>query len=333
MSIDGPTPHRLGYTLSRRRFLKVTASAAGGSLLQPLARAAPESELRMPRGRPPSRVVQVQSRQVVDGPVVHAALASEMLQKALTSLTGTSTIGQAWQSILKPDDVIGLKFNLSGQEVIGTTSTLADVLIGSIVQAGWRSAQIVCIEAPDGTEARHGTTPAHQGYDSSPTDFGSGADQYASVLRQVTALIDVPYLKTHNIAQMTCTLKNLSHGLIKHPARYHRNGCSPFVADIVSAPPIRSKLRLCLVDAFRVVYARGPDATTETISDEGILLASFDPVATDTVGLARLNDIRRRFQLGPIARSGSEVGYLAEAHRRGLGIALWHGIDLIQTEP
>lgn len=266
------------------------------------------------------------------GPEVHRPLLGEMLQKALTSLTATGAIDQAWRSILKPEDVIGLKFNRSGQKIIATTTVLADVLIGSIVEAGWRPEQIVCIEAPQGTEVRNRTTPARRGYASTTTIFKSGADQFASVLDQVTTLIDIPFLKTHNIAGLTCALKNLSHGLVKHPARYHQNGCSPHIADIVAAAPIRSKLRLCLVDALRVVYDGGPEATAATVSDEGILLASFDPVATDTVGLAILNEIRQRYELGPICGLEVDLGYLGAAHRRGLGAALWHGIDLVRLE-
>ena len=164
------------------------------------------------------------------------------------------------------------------------------------------------------------------------TDFNSGSDQFAAVLKQISVLIDVPFLKTHNIAGLTGALKNLSHGLVKHPARYHGNKCSPYIGDIVAAEPVRTRLRLCLVDALRVVYEGGPAATTATISDEGILLASIDPVATDTIGLMVLNEVREREGLPRIARSGEEVDYIAAAHRRGLGVGIVHGIDWVRLE-
>lgn len=317
--------------VSRRQFLGFGAALAGGSLLRSARSiASQQPKLVMPRGAPRSRVVHVRSRMVVDGPIVHRTMFKEMLEEALTALTGAKDIAQAWRAILKPDDVIGIKFNRSGQAVIGTTGVVADVLIASITEAGWEPARLVCIEAPADTEARYRTPPPRMGYVADATDFGSGSDQLASVLGQVTALIDVPFLKTHNIAGMTCALKNLSHALVKHPARYHRNGCCPYIADIVGLPEIRNKLRLCLADALRVVYDRGPEATAETISDEGVLLVSFDPVATDAVGLTLLNDARRRNGLEPIARSPGALGYLAAAHRQGLGIALLHGIDLVR---
>jgi hypothetical protein len=253
-----------------------------------------------------------------------------MLEKALLALTNAENPAQAWSSILKPNDVIGIKFNRCGQEVLGTTDTVAEVLTTSLVEAGWKPDQIVCIEAPMSTTQRLVTRPPQPGYAKAVVDFGSGCDQLASVLSQVTALINVPFLKTHNIAGMSCALKNLSHGFVKHPARYHRRGCSPYIADIVGLTEIRGKLRLCLVDALRVVYDRGPEATAETISPEGLLLASFDPVATDTVGLSIINDIRQRNGLGPVATSAADLEYLAAAHRGGLGIVLSHGIDLVR---
>ena len=328
MAQPSPRDLNLRKTFSRRRFLGVAAALAGGPWIEPLRGATADALRAVSGGGRRSRVVQAQNRHVVKGLEVHHRLLAEMLQGTLTSLTDTPTIAQAWRSLLPQDDVIGLKFNRSGQQIIATTAALADVLIASLVDAGWPADQIVCIEAPPGVEARTGTRPARTGHDSKATDFGSGSDQLASVLNEVTALIDIPYLKTHNIAGMSCALKNLSHGLVKHPARFHGNGCSPFVADIVAIPQIRAKLRLCLVDALRVVYDRGPEATPETISGEGALIASRDPVATDALGLVLLNDIRRQRNLDPVAPSAEDLGYLAAAQQIGLGVARWHEIEL-----
>lgn len=328
-----PNDKHIAAQLTRRRFLKSTAGLAGSAICNPAFAKGNEQTLHLPAGMPLSRVIQVQSPYAVKGPNVHRALFSEMLAKALTSLTGRSTIRNAWHAILKPDDVIGLKFNRSGQRIIATTSTVADVLITSLIDAGWRRNQIVCVEAPAETSKRLGTTTPRAGYSSILTDFDSGEDYFASVLDQITALINVPFLKVHNICRMTCALKNLSHGLIKHPARYHSNGCSPYIADIVAAKPIRSKLRLCLADALRVAYDGGPEPTADTLHDHGTLLASFDPVALDTTGLAILNDIRRQYGYEPIARSAADIPFLAAAHNRALGIAVWHGIELIRLKP
>ena len=151
-------------------------------------------------------------------------------------------------------------------------------------------------------------------------------------MNQVTALISIPFLKTHNLAGMTCTLKNLSHAFVKHPARYHDGGCAPYIADICALPQIRAKLRLCLVDAIRVVYRGGPEARADRVRDAGLLLASFDPVAADAVGLSVLNELRREAQLEAVAETPGQLRYLADAHRKGLGVAVLTGIDLIRRD-
>ncbi|MFQ5414384.1 MAG: DUF362 domain-containing protein [Phycisphaerae bacterium] len=324
--------------VTRRRFLGATAALAAGVARSVVAareaerpgdRAGHDERLMLRPGTPRARVVLVRSPHVVQDATVHHTVLGEMFDAAMRSLVGTRTTADAWRSILVPQDVVGIKFNRSGQAALGTTDAVADTLLHSLADAGWPSDRIVCIEAPQ-VAARHGTRSPLAGYDPAPADFGSGSDHFAAVLGQVTALINVPFLKTHNIAGMTCCLKNLSHGLIKHPARYHRNGCSPYIGDIVAARPIRGKLRLCVVDALRVVHDGGPEARPDGTTDEGVIIASFDAVAADSVAVSALSSARRRHHLPPVARLPEDIGYLAAAHRRGLGIAVREGIELIE---
>lgn len=316
--------------LSRRGFLGVAATVAGGTLLPHPLRAQDVPKLGLPPGKEPSRVVLAEQRMAVDGHRVHRIVVKEMLEKSMIELTQKGTILDAWMSVLNHDDIIGLKFNRSSQQIIGTTDTFAEILIESILESGYRPDRIVCIEAPRGIAEKYGTQAPRRGYDLKPVDFGSGSDQLASVVGQVTAFVSIPFLKTHNIAGLTCSLKNLSHAFVKHPARYHRNGCSPYIADIVNLPQIRTKLKLCIADALRVVYDKGPEATSNNIQDVGVLMASTDPVSMDTVGLTLLNKIRREQGLPKIARRAENIPYLVEAHRHGIGVAATHGINLIQ---
>lgn len=318
-------PNRL--VPSRRGFLKIAAAAAGGLIAERSLADVPESELLMPPGVAPSRVVQVSSSLITDGPTVRRPLLAVAVERALTGLTNEPTSAKAWKSLLGSAGVVGLKFNRSGQAVIGTAGSLAEVLVASLGEAGWPPDRVICIEAPAATLGKLGTRPAAIGFDATRTDFGSGSDEFAAVLGQIDALVSIPFLKTHNIAGLTGGLKNVSHGLVKHPARYHANGCAPYIGDIVAAPPIRSKLRLVLIDALRVVFDGGPTARADRMSDEGTLLASTDPVAADAIGLSVLNEVRSRKSFTSLAESAEGVPHLAAAHRRRLGIAVRHGID------
>jgi hypothetical protein len=313
---------------SRRSFLHATLGVAGGALL---ARGDPQTDealLDLGPGQAPSRVAIARSPRTLDGPTVHVSFVRELFEAALQDAVGATTPYDAWHKILEPEDIIGLKFNRSGQRVIATTDAVAEALVTSLVDAGFQRSRIVCIEAPAETTKRLRTATPRPGFDAEKTRFTSGADEFALVLRQVTALISVPFLKTHNLCTLTCALKNLSHGLIKHPARFHDNACSPYIADIVAAPPLRAKLRLAVVDALRVVYADGPAATSHNIADNGGLIVSTDCVSTDAIGLAVLNDVRDRAHLKPVATSAGQIPYLVAAHRAGLGVAAAHGIEL-----
>jgi len=254
-----------------------------------------------------------------------------MLAATLQTVTGATSVRGAWDRLLRADDIVALKFNKSGQFVIGTTTLLASTLIESLVVSGIEPDRIMCLEAPPGVAERFGCRPPRMGYDAEATSFASGSDQLLRALGDVTALINVPFLKDHNIAGLSCALKNLSHGLIKHPARYHADGCSPFVADIVALPAIRGKLRLNLVDALRVVYHGGPEATSHNVADLGMLMASEDPVAVDSVGVQIINDVRERLGMSHLVAGPQDIAYLAAAHDRGLGVAVSHGIDVERT--
>lgn len=287
-----------------------------------------EVVLRVPAGHPPAHVVEVRNPRAIGDERAHPTILAESLALALTTVTGATTVSAGWRALLQPNDIVGLKFNRSAQRTLDTTLDVGSAILGSLLDAGFNPNQIVCIEAPQKLTERFGTRSPRPGFDLEPTDFDSGRDELASVLHQVTAIINVPFLKHHNIAGITCSLKNLSHAMVKHPARYHRNGCSPYVADINRIPHLRDKVRLHLVDGLRIVADGGPDPRGGVIANAGVLLAGRDGVAVDTVAVAILNDVRARHDLPPIARTAADVSYLAAAHRKGLGIALPHGIRL-----
>ncbi len=311
------------HILGRRDFLATTAWAAASV---PMARLA-ALETAFNNDHVP--VVRVASDHVVRGRYIHAAVLNEMLDLTLTRLTGQDSAATAWRSLLRSDDLIGLKFNGSGAEALATNEMFADTVIASLLAAGYEERQIVAIEAPEKIYQRHGVMRPTRGWQLKPTDFGSGQDQLSAVLDQVTAIVNVPFLKTHNIAGITCSLKNLSHALVKHPARYHGNHCSPFIGDIVSLPQIRQKIRLNLVNALRVVFDKGPEPQSVYTWDAGMLLGGIDPVATDSSGLEIINSQRVVHGLKKIDPILAAV-YLQEAAKRNIGVYRLHEIERIK---
>jgi len=311
------------FGMSRREFLAAATVAAGSARVPELIAGSVPA-----KSSPEIDVVQVTSDHVVRGRQVHHAVMSELLDLSLRGLTGAATAADAWRSILRPDDVVGIKFNSSAAETLGVSEPFAEALVHSLFDAGFAGDQIVPIELPEYVVKRLGVKSPDRRWQVNQVDFGSGQDQLAGVLDQVTAIVNVPFLKTHNIAGVTCSLKNLSHGLIKHPARYHGSHCSPYIGDIVSLPQIRDKLRLNLVNALRIVFDGGPEARDDCTWDSGIILAGVNPASVDSFGLELINSQRTILGLAAVDDPVIKSAYLMAAEKRGLGLINTHRMEI-----
>jgi hypothetical protein len=280
-----------------------------------------------------SIVAHIRHKEVIDGARVHDTLLSEMFDDGLRIITGERVAADAWHKLLKADDIIGIKFNHVGSDELNTTTPFATQLVAALQKAGFPPERILLIEAPPRLTRRLKTRPAVIGFSGGPVSFGSGEEELAAVLQEVTAIINVPFLKTHNIAGMTGCLKNLSHALIRQPGKYHANACAPFVGDIVALPAIRKKLRLHLVNALRIVYRGGPAVELDSAFTHAGLLMSTDPVAADAVGIDVLNDQREKLKLPAI---GDQDGYIPHVHaaaQRGLGTDDQDYIQVVAPPP
>jgi len=307
---------------TRRQFLKHSAGLAAGALTAQRRSFGFDSQpttSAVAPGQAAGRVVELWSDRVVAGRMVHRHILREMLERGIQEFFGQPSAAEGWRTLLKDDDVIALKFNQSGAAGIGTTPVFARALVAGLLAADFRPEQLVLLELPKRVIEPETRRPA-QGWTQRVYDFGSGRDRLMAVVEEVTAIINVPFLKTHNIAGMSGCLKNLSHAFVRHPGRFHANGCDPFVADIVALPAIRDRVKLHVMDALRVVSAHGPDAREEDIDLAGTVLISRDPVAADTVGQDILDARRLVRGLPRLAKDSGRLPILATAARKGLGI-------------
>lgn len=320
---------------NRRTFLKRVGQAglatmAGGLLAGRSLQAAQDPATTLPvlQTRPDtgpidsllkSTVVHIRRSEVVDRQTIHPPLVREMLEESLKVLTDTLRPADAWNRLFKPEDVIGIKFNQVGAKEFNTTEAIAAQLVASLGDAGFSPARIMLIEVPAPLGASLGTRPEVTGWSGGEVAFDGGSEELAAVLQEVTAIINVPFLKTHNIAGITGCLKNLSHALIRHPGRYHDHGCAPYVGNIVALPQIRNKLRLNIVNAIRALYKGGPNVRPDGTWDHAGLIVSQDPVAADAVGLEIINDRRGRLGLASIGTGSGHVPHIRAAAELGLG--------------
>lgn len=299
---------------------------AHDGLLPPTPAMRPETDPIAPEIK--SIVAHAQRDELVDEHKIHVMLLREMIDDCVRTVTGAARAADGWRRLLHADDVIGIKFNQVGFERLQTSDLMAEQLVTSLGEAGFAPERIMLIEAPESLARRLRTRPRVFGFSGPEIDFGSGKEQLSAVLQEVTAIINVPFLKTHNIAGMTGCLKNLSHSLIRHPSRYHANGCAPFVADIVGLEPIRTRLRLNIINAVRAVYRKGPDVLDDNVWNHCGLIASTDPVAADAVGIDVVNDHRALVGLPPVGNAHGQVAHVQDAAEKGIGTDDQDYIDL-----
>jgi hypothetical protein len=268
-----------------------------------------------------SRVVDIRSDKVLRGSSVDSLELEAMLRRAITTLTRASTHEEGWRSILGEARRIVIKFNSVGAEVLRTTDSLARVLVSELGRAGYAADQIALVEVSRYLAQELGTREPPAGWGQA-IPVGDRAEPLANYLLEANAIINVPFVKTHQIAGMSGSLKNLSHAVIRHPARYHADGCSPFVGQVVGSAEVASRLRLNVTNALRIVVDRGPDAQEEDLVHCGGLIVGFDPVAVDSIGLGLLSVERRRKGLPWTIR----VPHLVAAGDDGVG--RWRPSDI-----
>lgn len=279
-----------------------------------------------------SIVVDLCNPMVIASRKVHENALLGMIEKSVCLVTDQTETKNAWATLFGVDDIIGIKFDEVGYEALDTADVLAAQLVRSLEQAGFTRQRIVLIEVPTALVRKLGTQPRIFGWQARETSFGSGSERLATVLDQVTAIINVPFLKTDNIAGISGCLKNVSLPFIYRQSPYLQNGCTPYIADIAALPQIRSKLRIHIVNGLRAVFDKGPGVHPDAIWRRGGIIVSKDPVAADSVSINRLDEYRLDMKLPPIGDRMGRVPHVHTAALRKLGTDDPDYIRLIQPE-
>lgn len=219
------------------------------------------------KGADKSKVILIREREVLksDGNPDKRIL-SDMMDKAITTLTGINNPSDAWKSIIKPDDIVGIKSNNWGH--LPTPEALEEILKERVSDAGVQEQNI------------------------SVRDQGVLRDP---VFQKSTALINVRPLRTHNWSGVGTLIKNYIM-FTKKPWTYHPDTCAD-LAKIWKYPEVAGKTRLnILVMLTPLFHGTGPHHfNKEYIWKYYGLLAGFDPVAVDSVGVRILENKRKEY--------------------------------------
>lgn len=109
-------------------------------------------------------------------------------------------------------------------------------------------------------------------------------------LIEADAWINIPILKNHGGAKMTCAMKNYM-GIVWDRRAFHQNDMQQCIADICTW---EKKPVLHIVDAYRILFQNGPQGKSAAdVASVKSLIVSTDIVAIDTAALGLFNQVKK----------------------------------------
>ena len=306
----------------------------------------PRSPLGMP-GLFPGRVVDVFHPGAIENRRVSAPAVRAMVDAGMKALTGETNPKDAWARFFVPADIVALKVNPSGVPGTVTSIPLVREVVAALNGVGVPSRNIIIYDRNSNqleVNGYHALVPpgvrvvgldqrwavkkdARGGYD--PNAFCEmdcfGERETRSYLATVvsteaTKIIDLPCLKEHNASGVTGCLKNLAYGSFNNVDRTHaspKTYTDPVIAVMCTAPTLRNKSVLHIMDGVRAVYHGGPFAwNPDFVWEAKTLLFGTDPVALDRIELEIVEEKRRSLGVPPLAdRNPANLGSTAEMQR------------------
>jgi hypothetical protein len=249
-------------TISRRQFIKsASAAAIGGSILLR------GQETQTPAKAGKSRVVLIRDENVLDeNGVPKPGVIQEMLDQGITALTGKGDAVGAWKTIIRPDDIVGIKNNR--WSYLRTTPQVEAALKKRIMDAGVTESAIAV------------------------DDLGVLRNP---IFQKSTALINARPMRSHHWAGVGSLIKNYIM-FVPEPIAYHPDSCAD-LASIWEKPVVKGKTRLnVLVMLTPQFHSVGPhNFNPKYVWKYYGLMLGFDPVAVDATGLRIIEAIRREF--------------------------------------
>jgi uncharacterized protein (DUF362 family) len=256
--------------------------------------------------------------------------------------TGDSTPESAFSRLFHATDVVGIKVGTLAGPGLSPHPELVQQLVEWLVAAGVKRENVVIWDRLDNELERAGfklnrersglrCLGTNQDYDWSPREWGAGGSCFAGLLvNELTALINVAVVKDHDLAGVSAGLKNW-YGVIHNPNKYHDNGGDPYIAQLAAFPLIKDKLRLTVLDALVAQCHGGPARSPRWAWPCGVILASTDPVALDTVAWKIIEERRQQVGLKTLAAEQREPKWIATAGSGGLGEHRWDHIEMVDV--
>jgi len=334
--------------LSRRSFLG--AAAAGATLLGVDRTFAAGSGVaaQPPQGfvplSIPGKVVKVAKSNVMqpNGLWPTEGAAKLMLERVMSELTGKSDLGAAFAKFVHKDDKVAIKPNgIAGQKgaTMATNRELILEVVRGVMAAGVPVENIWIFEQYpkflEGTrvwDRNKGADPAlpagiatavHENKDATMSEISVMGipTKFVRPFTEATAVINLALIKDHSICGFTGCMKNITHGATINPQAFHQHNASPQIAELYAQDVVKSRVRLHIVDGYKLIYDEGPlDKNKKRRVLHESLYASTDPVAMDVLGWGVIEQWRKDNGLPTLKDAGREPTYIRIASELGLGV-------------
>lgn len=305
--------------ISRRNFLKTSATGIGALVVGPAVFAAPKNPAS-PKAT--ARVVDVRSPawRKADGRTVDTDVVREMIATGIKTLTGKRDEAAAWREIVSPTETVALKFNAVSGDYTRANQAIIDAVTEALMDVGVDRRKIIVVEA----------NPAQFKGGRPDLTFGPPikiADKKTRLTRfltdQIDCIINFPNIKDHRLAGVTGSLKNLSQAgrtFMDRPSNFHANCCDPYIALMVARPEFKNKLRLNISNGLMAVFEGGPGTRRRDHQwpHNGFLFGT-DPVAMDRVSLELIEAVRKAKGKPSLFKTSHPPKHLFTAAKLGLG--------------
>ncbi len=275
-----------------------------------------------------SKVVIIRSQKVLDkSRKINAPVLQEMMKKGLVTLTGDADFRDTIRRFYSPRDVVGMKVNCLAGKGASSRPGVALAFADLLKESGIKDNNIIIWDRANWELEELGFSLNNKrnglrcfGTDTDGVGYSGDLYQYMNVgsllsrimLYYTNVQVNLPVLKDHSLAGLTCALKNY-YGAINNPNKYHEYGCDPFVADLNAIPEVKNQNRLIICDALTIQYRGGPSYHPDWNENYGGIIISPDPVALDFIGTRIIDQLRQKNGAPSLSKSGIFPKYILTA--------------------
>jgi hypothetical protein len=277
---------------------------------------------------PHARVVIVEDPGATEAFRPRLEVVREMVNRAITNLTGKLSAREAWLSLVSTQDVVGLKvYSVPGPNS-GTRPAVAAAIVEGLLAAGLPPTNIIVwdrqivdlrlagfLELGERYHIRIAGS-AQAGYDDKTfydtplmgslvwgdvefgkKDRGTGRKSFVSQLvsREMTKIINVTPLLNHNLVGVSGNLYSLALGSVDNTFRFESDASrlAKAVPEIYALPSVGDRVVLNVVDGLICQYEGGERSLLHYSATLNQLRLSRDPVALDMLSVQELSRQRQ----------------------------------------